>query len=393
MSDIAILGTDGTVLAPDRFDAETLLTRILGNNSGNLIFQHAAAQLFAGRAHYIGLAHRPYLDPAALAGVRTLVFPAANHLRAGSDWTGLCDFLERAECRLIVLGLGAQAPAANAPRAITRICADPQVQRLADILRRRAALITLRGAFTAQVCKALELTGTEVLGCPSLLLNGAEDLGRQVQARLWAVQDRAAGLNTAPPQAHGLRIAMTAAAPFELRAAPLRLALEQRLVALCMAADGLYVQQSGGLNAMLFAAGRRAEVPEAVQASMVAILAPDADRQRFLDWIDRCGRFHISAPDWITEAAGLDLVLGSRLHGAMAALAAGTPGVVISHDSRTEELQHQMHLPTLSAEAVLAARNLEEVLAAIRFDPEAFDAHRAQAMARTKAGIERALNG
>jgi polysaccharide pyruvyl transferase WcaK-like protein len=86
---------------------------------------------------------------------------------------------------------------------------------------------------------------------------------------------------------------------------------------------------------------------------------------------------------------GMDLALGTRLHGNMAAIAAGTPGVIIAHDSRTGELGQTMHLPHLDFEAAMAAPDLATALEAVKFDGAAFDAWRAATARRLCAVFDR----
>ena len=383
MKSIAILGTAGHVPDPGRFEFETILTSILGANSGNLMFQYAAARLVGDGARHLGLANIPYMEPTALAGADMLVFPAANHLRLGCDWTGLCNFIEKSKLPLIVLGLGAQAASLDDEAdMIEALRADEQVGKLVRLIAERAVFVSVRGAFSARVCKALGLQETFVLGCPSLLINDAPDLGKQIADKLLALRDR----NTA------VRFGITAAAPFEIRLDPLKSTIERRLISFAQATDALYFQQSGGLHTALFAAGRRDEVPANVQASLAAILAPDTPPTQFYDYMDRCARFHLSANDWMTEAATLDLVIGTRLHGNMAAIGAGTPGIVIAHDTRTSELQDLMQLPHVSAQHVINAPDLNTLLAGVTFDPEAFDAHRTVARRVIKEAFDRLLH-
>ena len=70
---------------------------------------------------------------------------------------------------------------------------------------------------------------------------------------------------------------------------------------------------------------------------------------------------------------GLDFSIGTRLHGNMAAIAAGRPAVLISHDGRTGELAKTMHLPHLSIKDLTSAATPQAALSKVAFDPAAFD--------------------
>lgn len=369
---IAILGTPGYVRDPQRFDNETLL-KVLGANSGNLMFQYAASQIIDAPQVHVSLAETPYGDTAALRGAAALVFPAANHLRLGADWTGLANYIGNLKLPVIVLGLGAQSPKLGGESdTIAALKADPQVMRLVDVLREKAAFVSVRGPYSQTVCAALGLSGTEVLGCPSALLNPDPQAGAAMERRLKAVRDRLSADPAAP-----VRLAVTAAAPFEIRPDPPKRDLERRLFGWAMANEGLYVQQSGGVAAMQAADGHWYKLDRNARRSITAVMAPEADAVDVWAYMARNGRFYLSAPAWRDEMREMDLVIGTRLHGNMAALAAGTPGIIIAHDSRTGELGQTMHLPHLDFEAAMAAPDLATALRHVAFDGAAFDAWRA----------------
>ena len=92
------------------------------------------------------------------------MFPASNHLRLGTDWSQLNNFLEGVNKPLIVLGLGAKSPKIGGEmETILALKADPSVQRMVDIFRERAILVTVRGAYSQKVCAELGLDVVEVL--------------------------------------------------------------------------------------------------------------------------------------------------------------------------------------------------------------------------------------
>jgi len=151
---VVMLGTPGFVRDPARFD-DAMLLQVLGENAGNLMFQYAASRIIAAPQTHVGLSETLYTETESLQSARGLVFPAANHLRLGADWTGLNDYLEGAGLPLIILGLGAQAPTGGERATIAALKADPHVRRMVDILRDRAEFVSVRGDFSAQVCDAM----------------------------------------------------------------------------------------------------------------------------------------------------------------------------------------------------------------------------------------------
>jgi hypothetical protein len=56
-------------------------------------------------------------------------------------------------------------------------------------------------------------------------------------------------------------------------------------------------------------------------------------------------RFFVDPWPWLDHLAGRDFVFGTRIHGNIAALVAGTPSYVLAHDSRTLELARYFGIP------------------------------------------------
>lgn len=379
-----VMGPPGHVRG---FDPDTCLRR-MGQNAGNLVFQHAVPKLVAGRPVHLHETGADWADGALHAAARAVIFPAANHLRCGADWTGLNAYLSRPGPPLVVLGLGVQAPfGAGIAETATRLAADPHTARFVAILRERAALVTVRGRFSQTVCDRLGLGGTRALGCPSALIHPAPDLGMGLAARLARLRARLGGKGCA------IRPVMAAAAPFEIRDKSNAITREQRLFQwVAVERDGLYIQQSGGVAALQAASGGWHHLAPSTRAGIQEVLAPGMEEVAFWSRLCRVGRVPLSAPDWIAMLAGRDLVIGSRVHGVMAALAAGVPGILVPHDARSAELAHHMHLPVLDRADAIAAPSLGAALSHVRFDPLAFDrwrrgAARDMGAALSEAGI------
>lgn len=58
-------------------------------------------------------------------------------------------------------------------------------------------------------------------------------------------------------------------------------------------------------------------------------------------------KIYFDVEQWLTDAKTWDLVLGTRIHGTMVALQAGTPAVLTAIDFRTQGLAEQMSVPYL----------------------------------------------
>ena len=313
-----VMGPPGRVGGPDM---ATCLRR-MGENAGNLVFQHAVPGLVSGRCVHLHETGADWGDRALHDAARAVIFPAANHLRCGADWTGLTGYLDRPGPPLVVLGLGVQAPrGADVAGTVAALRADRHAARLVDVLRARAAHVSVRGRFSQAVCAALGLDGTRPLGCPSAFLDPAPDLGQRIAAQLARLTARARG------KAAPLRPVMAAAAPFEIRARPEAMAVEQRLFEwIVTGRDGLYVQQSGGVAALRAASGGWHRLAGATRAGIAGVLAPGMAEVAFRAHLCRAGRVPVSAAEWIAAAGRTRAVPwqpGARCAGGAGGRAAG----------------------------------------------------------------------
>jgi hypothetical protein len=365
---ISVLGSLGAIDAEKAQNCTDLVRRV-GNNTGNLVFQYAVNELLDVDKKAVGAAGISYGDPRAFSSSQYLVFPAANLLRPGVDFRPLAGFLKKSPIPLIVLGLGAQADdLAPEEDAINTIVSDPNVQLLADAIRSRAVFVSVRGAFSKRVCDALGIEGAVVLGCPSLLLNPNPDLGLIISRQLERAKQKAAAAD--------IKIAVSAAAPFEIHANQLKLEVERKLFSWVMKYRGFYIQQSGGEDVINYARNRHDEVPRATAECMGKILAPHSTYAEFQEYSIKYQRLYIDARRWADDLESQDLVLGTRMHGNMIALASGTPCIHIAHDSRTSELIDVMKLPMVSMDDVLNSADILALIRRVRFDQAAFDANR-----------------
>src|SRR5699024_4704034 len=96
-------------------------------------------------------------------------------------------------------------------------------------------------------------------------------------------------------------------------------------------------------------------------------------------------RFFLDPQRWREFMRTQAFAFGSRIHGTIGALAAGTPGVLLAHDSRTLELADYHRIPKvlLDGGRVEATRLYEEA------DFEPFNRFMPEAMKRYSAFLNR----
>lgn len=364
---VAYLGTRGGIEDPSAFTFEEL-SWIAGDNTGNFLFQHAAALLVQADYRYIGPPNTAFDDPDVFKDIDAVLFPAANHLSHEVDWTPLAAFIQKIDVPMAVLGMGAQAdktkPGAD---AVQTLAEDPILRILSDVLTKKVNLLTVRGPFSKAVAEAVGYENPIALGCPSLLISPDPQLGRTIALKLGELRQRV--------RTERVKMAMTAAAPFEIHSTP-KADIEARMFEWLHKNTGVYIQQSGGPDALAMAAGEQRRVAVTAARSMWRVTAPFLPFDAFLDYMQAYARLFWHVKPWFEEVAKRELVIGTRFHGNMFGIAQGIPGVFITHDARTQELADMMRVPVASFDDVRRSEDIYDLLDRVSFDPDVFDANR-----------------
>jgi hypothetical protein len=231
-----------------------------------------------------------------------------------------------------MVGLGIQAPKDG-----TRPALAEGMLRLLRAVAARSRSISVRGATTAEVLGDHGIRDVRVTGCPSLMWH--VDRPARV-ARRPAMPGRICVNGTRYDQADVLQPGSRSEAGVWM----MRFARHHRLD---------YVAQS--------------EVPDLTVARGEGTAE---ERDRFLGYLCRVyadrdaaalaanlrAHMHIFAdvPSWLDFLAGKDLVIGTRLHGVIAGLLAGVPGVLVTHDARTAEMAAFAGIPAIDAARLMA---------------------------------------
>jgi hypothetical protein len=338
-----------------------------GLNLGNLAFWYSARRLFADPATLVHW----HSDAAPLReAIDVFVIPAANFLNPAFDLTQLADLVEALDKPVLIWGLGAQA---DSEEAVPRL--KPGTERFLAAVASRTAAIFARGEYSARVCRHYGATNVEVIGCPSLFMNPEPHLGRRVEARLGRAPDAL----------------YVAGATYTKAAAAVDAALFH---AAARREHATYVVQD---PAALVAFVANAGLEDAFQpkiAQVLEILRRDNSAEWAAEHLQRIGAYFTGIPDWMEAASTHDYAISLRIHGAVIALMAGVPSLVVGHDARVRELATTMGLPLIGvAEMEANLPRLDAFCRDLRFDGERFDANRARIAARyvtqlTVAGLQ-----
>jgi hypothetical protein len=296
---------------------DTYARNTIGDNVGNLVFSNASHRLLSRQDNEV-VSNEFKADAGKAQRINeeydAFVIPLANAFRHSfrKQLDALTELVERLTIPVVVLGVGAQA---GTHRNLERL--DPiedSVKRFVGAVLDRSPAIGVRGEVTAEYLHKLGFSDVEVIGCPSLFMRGPD----------LRVDKSVPRLTRRSPVAINI-------SPYVKEMGPITMAAYARYPHLT------YVAQDRKTLRLLLEGdvdpkdvGKRNLVP----VHETHPLYRDDKIRFFLDpwtWFDFLGTQHFS--------------YGSRIHGNIAALLAGTPAVVLAHDSRTLELARYHEIP------------------------------------------------
>ena len=298
-------------ISPEKMDG-----RLMGGNSGNLVFLDAAWKLLDTKENDLtpdGFA--PYeLGPDRInAEYDVYVIPMANAFRTSflGSLARYTKVIEGLKIPVVMLSGGFQGLfpyMSGVPRDV-----DAGASRFLRAVLDRSGHIGVRGEYTQDYIKALGFDDVQVIGCPSMFLHG----------------DRLEVTRRRPALDRDSRIAVNMTA----RVTPMGPVIEHNL--------GRYpkleyiAQDKEGLRLMLYGTGHKT-LPD----PNLLPIHPSHPLIR-----DDRTRFYVDPWPWLDDMRDFDFVFGTRIHGNITALLAGTPAYVVAHDTRTLELSRYHEIP------------------------------------------------
>ncbi|WP_201158198.1 polysaccharide pyruvyl transferase family protein [Rhodobaculum claviforme] len=322
-----------------------------GHNVGNFIHTEAmptilrfdpggSATLSLSRT--VRLRNMRWLVDVTNAEFDMVVFSAANFVRPETDFTHEAKFFEGLKIPAVLVGAGIQ----EVPETGT-LALKPSLQRFLEIANANFSIFGTRGTRTAEVLHDMGLTRAEPLGCPSFYA-----FPRKM-------------LSVVPPDLEAPASVLTAGHASRRGGPGARYeTLSHLLRPFAGRARIDYVIQ----NEMFF--GKETEAADGFYDPVTKELAPDWVRARFFsaagpDTVVPRMHFFTDTSSWRMFAAQHDFYVGDRIHGAVIALQAGRPAVVVHNDTRVHELAECIGLPGIALRDVTrdgAAALLAEAL-------------------------------
>jgi hypothetical protein len=301
-------------------DADTTYRQnLIGNNTGNLVFSQAVYRLLSTPDAHLetsGLAgsHRRVIN----SRFDHVVIPLANAFRVSyiERLDALSTLIEQLTVPVSVLGVGSQA-ALDGSYRFDRV--KPATTRFVRAVLDRSPSIGVRGEQTRDYLKSLGFGDehVKVIGCPSMFMYGPDlHVEKKVES---LTAESAIAFNVSPY--------VTEMGPISLHAAehfPRLVYMGQNIETLELMLYGSYEESQK--KAAMVASG----VPITLEHPLIR-----SDRVRFF----------LDPKTWFEHLAHYDFSFGTRIHGNIAALLAGTPALLLAHDARTLELAEYHEIP------------------------------------------------
>ena len=299
----------------------------LGQNTGNMMFTQSLTSVLEG-----GEWGSFRLDAQDVEGHDAIVLAAANWINNFDDFGWLAERLEKTKLPVFLIGVGAQASTADEIPDV-----NTGTLRLLSLVQDRSNSISARGTFSCEVLNRYGIKSARPTGCPSLMLMGPEgpspSLLREPRFDACSVHATRHGFSRSDEfQTFLYRQAFSRA---------LDLVLQSEV------ADIHYVVR-----------GRTGEdIP--ARASELLTELYGAREEAVAAYLERHGRVFTQYPDWIAYMRQRSFCFGTRIHGTIAALIAGTPASLIVHDSRTMELAQIMGVPIVDWQDIPRDRDID----------------------------------
>ena len=323
---------------------ETLIKNLIGTNTGNLIFSTAAAKILSTPHQSISVdVFNPGPEHADRINEQYdhYVIPLANAFRPNFiehlDRISAC--IEQLTIPVTIFGVGAQAASESDQASIRALSSS--VTRFCRAVLKRSPSIGVRGEFTANFLRSLGFSADEiqVIGCPSAFLT--EGISQ--------LPDRAPSINSSS----SIAINLSPEVPGAKEMAEAHRKAYRNLT---------YIAQN--LRDLRLFLDRNFEAPDEALA-----LAPITPGNPLFN--SRQSALLLDPYPWIKFMKRQDFSFGTRIHGNIAALLAGTPAVVVAHDTRTLELARYFEIPhvDMSGKQDISTLNAADLAANADYGP------------------------
>lgn len=321
-----------------------------GGNSGNLFIGHG---LFQNTDASVKTYHPGFevLSPEAFDdNFDHLFIPASNFINPSLDMNDHYEYFRRTKSPMLCFGLGSQVVPGE-PLSLKR-----GTEFFLRLMAERSNTIGVRGAFTADKLWSIGIRNLSLTGCPSLLSLGNDTILK---------------LERAPPSLERLAVNYSNNVRSHSFDPNAQRQTENSLFARMLDENSYYILQNEAAELTLLDAIRDADSAQVEQQLRIlgGIFESDPTAQSFKQYLLQKLRVFYRTDQWVGSMSTMGATVGTRFHGTIASILAGTPSLVLAHDMRTLELAQLFAIPHLVLDRPYAAEEVIERLLAVDYRP------------------------
>lgn len=303
--------------------AEVISSNLIGSNIGNMLFPYSISRALMQEGDTIRTMSRFKNVPKSRIDYINshydyFILPFANAFRISfaKDLKAITKFVKQLTIPCIVVGVGAQAPMGKEP---ANPALDAAVTDFMKAVLEKSSIVGLRGEFTADYLKRLGFTPEKdftVIGCPSMYLYGGVLPEMEVK-------------ELTPESNVSTNSKIQLGQPFHNFMARSRKAIP----------NYHYVMQViQEINLMYYGI----DIPDGFAKTI-----PEHFPVSYDDPMYQSGKgiSFVNVPTWLEYLRNKDFSYGSRIHGNIASILAGTPCFIMVSDERIRELVDYHQIP------------------------------------------------
>ncbi|WP_257281355.1 polysaccharide pyruvyl transferase family protein [Endozoicomonas sp. ISHI1] len=293
-------------------------------NTGNYFFETAVKKQLSGMEVISSFNELP-------KGADKLVLSMSNFMSPHTDLGPIADNIERLNVKQIVMiGAGAQANSYTEEVKLTK-----GTERFLKVIANRSETIGVRGNFTNNLLEEYGVTNGEVIGCPSIFMN----LDRNFKVNKSALPNSPKLVTHYTPTGH-----------YRDNIAHINnFAIEN-----CES----YIAQS---EVDLLSAVEKKVEDKDIEYMFGYYNNGKYSKREFRDWFHENTKWFFDIDEWFSYMAQVDFSIGTRFHGNMGAIQAGTPALNLVFDTRTRELCEYLNLPTMFLDEFNGEHTVDEL--------------------------------
>lgn len=296
---------------------ETLKTNALGTNIGNSLFQVASHKLLTSKStEVIAYKFTPSMKDVDWVNKNfdCFVIPLANAFRVSfkKHLDKHTEFINKLTIPVVILGVGVQANL-NCSDFSHLITIEKSVKNFCNAVLKKSSSIGVRGECTKKYLLSLgyKESQIDIIGCPSMFWHGNQIYTYKKVSNIY--KDSKISFNLSPYAEYSDILLKKVVENFN---------------------NLTYIPQNNTDLEQLMYSGYIKNAPKKIDKLI---------NEHF--YKENKIVFFVEPKKWLDFLSTCEFAIGTRIHGTIANLIAGTPAHIFVHDSRTKELAEYFEIP------------------------------------------------